>query len=110
VQSTWIEQRAVENSPTLTSLASTLHRGERQAIALAVHLGSQLLIDEYKGREVAQEHGLEVIGSLAVLAEAKRRSFIEQVRPILSALITSGYWLDASLITTFLAEMGEPVA
>jgi predicted nucleic acid-binding protein len=93
--------------PILESLPLTLHRGQREAIALAIYLGSQLLIDEYKGREAAREHRVEVIGSLAVLAEAKRRGFIEHVRPLVCKLITSGYWLDAGLVVIFLEEVGE---
>jgi predicted nucleic acid-binding protein len=106
-QATWIEQRVVEDLPILESLPLTLHRGESEAIALAIYLGSQLLTDEYKGREAARENRVEVIGSLAVPAEAKRRGFIEHVRPLVSELITSGYWLDAGLVVIFRKKWGS---
>lgn len=106
-RSAWIHRQTVEDPTTVLAVLSTLHRGELEAIALARHIGAQLLIDERRGREAAQAHGVEVIGSLAVLAEAKRRGLVARVRPLLGALMTSGYWMDADLVRAFLAEVGE---
>lgn len=50
---------------------SRLDAGEAAAIRLAIHLHANLLlIDERKGRRVAQTKGLKVAGVLGVLAEA----------------------------------------
>jgi hypothetical protein len=106
-ESPWIRRHALENPAVVADRPASLHLGEWEAIALAQHLGAQLLIDEQRGREVAQAHGVEVLGSLAVLAEAKRRGIIDFARPLLSAMITSGYWMDADLVMAFLAEVGE---
>jgi len=105
--STWIHRRVVTDRATLALLPSYLHLGEREAIVLAQELGAQLLIDERRGRKNAVEQGLEVFGSLRVLAEAKRLSLIEQVKPILEAMLGSGYWIDEELIPPFLQEIGE---
>ncbi len=105
--STWIHRRVVTDPATLAPLPSPLHLGERDAIVLAQELGAQLLIDERRGRKNAVEQGLEVFGSLRVLAEAKRLSLIEQVKPILEAMLGSGYWIDEELIPPFLQEIGE---
>lgn len=50
---------------------------------------------------------VEVIGTLAVIAEAKRRNLVDHARPLLARMITSGYWLDVDLVMAFLAEVGE---
>lgn len=47
-----------------------LGRGELEAIALAEALGSALLIDDLRGRTVAQERAIPIIGTLGVLVFA----------------------------------------
>ena len=50
----------------------------------------------------------EVFGSLRILAEAKERGFLTEVKPVIEALLTSGYWVDSeSLLRSFLWEVGE---
>jgi predicted nucleic acid-binding protein len=67
-----------------------------------------LLIDEQRGREIATAQGLEVVGILRIVADAKQRGLIPEARPLVAALLTSGYWLDEEgVIRPFLEEMGE---
>lgn len=55
-------------------LSVLLDRGEAEAITLAVETKPDfLLMDERKGRRLAEERGLAVIGALGVLLEASRR-------------------------------------
>jgi predicted nucleic acid-binding protein len=56
---------------------SGLHPGERQAIMLAIEQQAGLLIDDGRGISEARRLNLEVIGSLAVLARAARRDWID---------------------------------
>ena len=46
------------------------HRGETQAIALALRLSALLLCDDMGGRRAGRAAGLRVIGTLRILAEA----------------------------------------
>jgi predicted nucleic acid-binding protein len=101
----WINSR---EAPVLQSnLPLRLHGGEREAIALALSLNAQLLIDERLGRRAAQDLGIPVIGTLAVLVEARRLGIIEQVRPFVNELRTVGYWIDNELMEAFFAAIGE---
>jgi predicted nucleic acid-binding protein len=84
-----------------------LHAGEREAIVLANEHGVQILIDEQRGRSAARALGLEVIGSLRVLAQAKVLGIIPAVRPIIDELQALGYWINQSIIRDFLEEMEE---
>ncbi len=52
--SSWISRRTITNDKTLDSIPARLHSGERESIALAQQLGESLLIDEIRGRAVAQ--------------------------------------------------------
>ncbi len=64
-----------------------MDRGEAEAIALAEELGANiLLIDERAGRQVAQERGLTVVGTLSILLSAKQHGLCAQIRPLLDRL------------------------
>jgi predicted nucleic acid-binding protein len=56
---------------------SALDLGERQAIALAVHQQAAILIDDHDGVLYARRINLEVIGTLAVLARAAQRGWVQ---------------------------------
>ena len=59
-------------------------------------------------REIATAQGLEVVGILRIFADAKQRGLIPEARPLVAALLTIGYWMDAEgVIRPFLEEMGE---
>ena len=68
---------------------------------------AQLLIDETRGRELAIARGLEVLGSLRILGEAKRGGLIPAVRPLIAERLAAGYWIDEEVIRVFLQELGE---
>lgn len=106
-KSDWIRRQPLQATTNLAGLSPSLHAGEREAIALARQLDQPLLIDEHRGRRAAQALGVSVIGSLGTLAEAKERGLIDRVRPILSELISSGYWMEPDLVREFLSGVGE---
>ena len=65
-----------------------LDRGERDALALALALRADLvLIDEMKGRAVAERLGLKITGTVGILVEAKRRGLLTEVGPELERLL-----------------------
>jgi uncharacterized protein len=103
----WIRRHAVSDQAAVDRLPRVLHRGEREAIVLAQELGAQLLIDEQRGRNMAAARGLEVVGSLRILADAKRLGFIDRTKPLLDAILAAGYWIDEGLIRAFLDDQGE---
>lgn len=103
----WIHRHAIRDETALAQLPSTLHNGERHAIILAQELGATLLIDEQRGRTIAQQRGLTVIGSLWVLATAKQHNDIEYVKPLVMRMLPAGYSLDEALVELFLRSVGE---
>ncbi len=104
----WIQTQAVTNLTLLQTVQSNLDIGEAEAIVLALELGAvRLLIDERRGREVAVQLGLKVIGLLGILLTAKQRGLISEVRPALDGLIANGFWVDQALYAEVLRLASE---
>jgi len=85
-----------------------LDPGETAAINLATLMHADaVLIDERRGRGVAVALGLTVIGTLGILAGAKRRHVVDRLRPIVEELRADGFWIADSLVEAFLSRLGE---
>jgi predicted nucleic acid-binding protein len=61
--------------------------GEAETIVLAEELNvDAILIDDLKARKIAKLRGLNVIGTIGILLNAKDKGFIREVKPLLEAL------------------------
>lgn len=70
----WLEVRSAPEGP---SSLRHLGSGEREAISLAVSVGADLvLLDERKGRDAAEQHGLQVSGTLGLIGLAAGRNLV----------------------------------
>lgn len=88
LRSRWISVRPVVNNVLVTALLGELDRGESEAIALAAEVGAELLlIDERRGRKAATRLGLNVIGVLGILIEAKKNKLIDSLTEQLDDLV-----------------------
>ena len=104
----WIKIKSIHDYKTFEFLKNQLDEGEAQAITLANELHSDfLLIDERKGREVAQAMGIKIIGLIGVLVKAKRENHIQLVKPILDELIKTGFWIESKLYTEVIESVNE---
>jgi predicted nucleic acid-binding protein len=82
---------------------------EAEAIALAEELhADHLLIDERKGRRLAQQHGVPVVGLLGVVLLARRAGLIPSARALLEELDhEAGIYLSGELKAAALKTVGE---
>ncbi|MEQ9000364.1 MAG: DUF3368 domain-containing protein [Coleofasciculus sp. B1-GNL1-01] len=107
----WIEVRSVRDRAMVEQLQITvqLDPGESEAIALALEINADLLlIDERRGRTAANRLGIRITGLLGVLVEAKQRSFIPAVQPLMDELIaTYQFKVSPVLYNQILAIVGE---
>ena len=94
-------------TPRAALPALGLDAGETSAIALALEVEARLLIDNKAGRTVARRLNIGVIGTAGVLALAKRQGVIATVRPVLDALIASGYFLGPDVVAQVPHAAGE---
>lgn len=105
---TWVTVRSVRYARQAQVLALTLDPGEASAIALALeHSECLLIIDERRGRHVAQQLRLTITGTLGVLLEAKKRGCLPAVRPLLEAIRATNFRLSAALVQLVLKQAGE---
>jgi predicted nucleic acid-binding protein len=89
----------------------TLHRGESEALALALELQADLLlIDELAGRKIARDNGVRPLGTLGVLLEAKSKGLVPKVGPLMDRLIGElGFFVAAALRQQILELAGENI-
>jgi len=96
-----------KNFDLVKALKLIVDEGEAEAIALAMELNLPLLIDDRKGRRLAEKLGLKFIGSLGLLKIAKEREIIFEVKPFIQNFLKKGYYLDEKLVRLFLESVGE---
>ncbi len=105
----WIETCAISNRTLVEALSNELDIGEAEAIALAVEIqADQILIDERRGRLIANKLNLQYTGILGILVEAKSQGLIAEVKPLLNALINeAGFWIAEPLRNSVLQLANE---
>ncbi len=98
VKSEMFEIVEVKRDKLYQTLIITLDKGEVEAIALAVEKKADfLLIDEVKGRKVAVEKSIPIIGTLGILIDAKRKKLISSVQEKMDDLRSIGFWISQPL-------------
>jgi predicted nucleic acid-binding protein len=82
--------KSAQNTIAVQFLNKDVDLGEAEAIVLALEIGIEdILIDDPKGRKIAQLNGLYPIGTIGVLLEAKNLGYISQIKPDLDKLIAN---------------------
>jgi predicted nucleic acid-binding protein len=82
--------------------------GERHALALALEHHATILIDEKLGRLAARKLGLQPIGVVGLLVQAKSKGIIPSLKPIFNRLKKeAGFWVSAEVELQALREVGE---
>ncbi len=75
-----------------------LHRGEIEAIGLALQLDADLLlVDERQARKFANKKGIRVFGTLGVLKLAHQRGLVADLRLALHELRANGFYVGDEL-------------
>lgn len=73
---------------TTNDLISVMGRGESEAVLLYRELNADfLVIDDKRARFIAEESGVNCIGTLAVLMKAKEKGLEKELRPLFIKLL-----------------------
>ncbi len=106
---THISLMAPADQLLVKGLASRVHRGEAECLALAMeHPGSLLLLDDLAAREFATANGLLFTGTLGCLVQARQLGLLSAIEPVLHDLRTQArFWITDRLVESVLRSVGE---
>ncbi len=82
--------------------------GESEAVILYKELGANfLLIDDKKARNIAQNFGMNCIGTLGLLLISKEKKLIKELRPIFMDFLNNNRFYSLDLLNSILIENNE---
>ncbi len=101
--------KSAKPSKRFSNLLILLDAGKAEAIELALQQQCPLIIDEKKGRKIAQQMGLKITGlaGLLILAVQKDVLLVDDAKILLEQAIQDGYRLSLSLYQQVLERLGS---
>ncbi len=104
----WIEVVGVQNRNLIRALQLSIDLGESATLALAMERpGARVILDDLKGRKVAQRLGVPCTGLVGVAIKGKRMGVIESVGSLLTRLKQAGFRLSNAMEREALRLAGE---
>jgi len=95
----WIKVKSA-NSATLERILNlNLDKGEASAIALCLEQSSDvlLIIDERKGRRIAKELGINLIGTIGIILRANQLGIIKNLKETIELIEEVGFRISPLL-------------
>ena len=104
----WIVVKPLISMIDPRTVRSSFGPGESEAISLSLELQpDRVILDDEPARRLAQELGLNIVGTLGILLSAKRHGFIPGLRPQMDALLATGFFIGPELYDQLLNIAGE---
>lgn len=121
----WAELSSINNIPELTdlkfffdgrvreinktnNLLPFVNLGESEAMILYKELGADfLIIDDLKARQIAEELGINCVGTLGVLFKAKEKGHIKELKPLFIKLIENKRYFSKNVLNKLLEKANE---
>ncbi|MDU9048983.1 MAG: DUF3368 domain-containing protein [Candidatus Electrothrix sp. Rat3] len=104
----WIEIKAPENTQYQNLLEMDLDAGEASAIALSLETDrSILIIDDLKGRKIAERLHLTYSGTIGLLLQAKQAGILPALRPVVLKIRETNFRFSERLLDYLLEQAGE---
>ncbi|MDR0963923.1 MAG: DUF3368 domain-containing protein [Clostridium sp.] len=106
----WLRMDYVKDKLAQDAFSVSLHSGEVEAILLTRQLEADLLIlDDGLARKYAKRLNILITGTIGVILQAKNRGIISSVKPVLSNLIDSGFYLSEQVLGEILTIANESI-
>jgi predicted nucleic acid-binding protein len=95
----WLRVEAPHDLAKIREFSHTVDIGEAEAKTLAIELrADRLLIDERKGRQLAAQHGVPIIGLLGIVLLSRKQELISSARVLLDQIEReAGMYLERNL-------------
>ena len=104
----WILMTEIRDKQKQKELEDRLDKGEASSIALALEIdNATLIIDEIKGRKIAQSLNIEIIGTIGIILLAEKRGLISDVLGTILRLANKGFRLSDNLINKIIEKYGQ---
>ncbi|MEX2568108.1 MAG: DUF3368 domain-containing protein [Cyclobacteriaceae bacterium] len=103
----WVLILSPENSHYQQILEMDLDKGEASAIALSLEMKNPILmLDDLKGRKVAEKLSLRYSGTFGLILRAKQIGLINRVKPILEKIKSTNFRFNEKLFEKVLEQAG----
>ena len=104
----WIQIKEPIDRQFQKLLGREIDKGEASAIILALETpGSILIIDDLKGRRIADQMDIKYSGSFGLILRAKQEGIITSVRPIIEKIRKTNFRFSENLLLSILNQAGE---
>jgi predicted nucleic acid-binding protein len=104
----WVQVKTVRDKNFQSALFLQVDAGEASAIALAAeNQPSLLIIDDLKGRRLAQKLNLNITGTLGLILQAKKERILPQIKPLFDRIQATNFRIAPSLLKSILEQAGE---
>jgi len=104
----WVQIKTVQDKNFQSALFLQVDAGEASAIALAAeNQPSLLIIDDLKGRRLAQKLNLNITGTLGLILAAKKEGVLQQIKPLFERIQSTNFRISPSLLQRILEQAGE---
>ena len=85
-----------------------LDPGESSAIALCLDISdSIIIIDDLKGRRIADKLNLRYSGTLGLILKARQEGIIESIKPVIEKINNTNFRFRKELIEFLIEQAGE---
>ncbi|MFO7658516.1 MAG: DUF3368 domain-containing protein [Bacteroidales bacterium] len=104
----WIKIKSPSDNHYQHILEMDLDPGEASAIALSLETDNAILIiDDLKGRKVAERLGLRYSGTFGLILRAKQQGIVTSIRPTLNKIRETNFRFSESLYEIILKDAKE---
>jgi predicted nucleic acid-binding protein len=111
-EATWLRVQSCSQRRVLNEWREQfrhLGAGEIATVLLAKELNADVaLIDDRRGRQLAEANGIRVLGTIGLLEVASEKSFIPDLRATYSNLLREGMFIDKRLLNLSLKRFNLP--
>ena len=100
----------VESIKGFNELTFVMDYGESESVILYKELQADfLLIDDKKARIIAENFGINCIGTLGLLLIAKDKSLIKDLKPLFELFLKNHRYYSFDLLNSLLTQKGENI-
>ncbi len=104
----WIIITEVKDKQKQIDIEERLDKGEASSIALALEIDNAILIiDEIKGRKIAQSFNIDIIGTIGIILLADKKGLVTDVTSLILRLVNEGFRLSDKLINKIIEKYGR---